>query len=79
MGGCRNVKSQAFDVQGSSRLAGEKAPNPDIERQFTQKLRKQLQEFLGRRDQRESTEFAKIRNKCHFNAEDILNRIDKIF
>jgi hypothetical protein len=74
IGGCRNVKSQAFDVQGSSRLAGEKAPNPDIDRQFTQKLRTQLQEFLGRRDQRQSTEFDKIYKICCLNAEDILNR-----
>jgi hypothetical protein len=74
IGGCRNVKSQAFDVQGSSRLAGEKAPNPDIDRQFTQKLRTQLQEFLGRRDQRQSTEIDKIYKICRLNAEDILNR-----
>jgi len=74
-GGCRNVKSQAFDVQGSSRIAGEKAPNPDIKRQFTQKLQTQLQEFLGRRAHRESAEFDKINKICRSNAEDILNRL----
>ena len=73
--GCRNVKSQAFDVQGSSRLAGEKAPNPNIDRQFTQKLRTQLQEFLDRRDQRKSSEFENICQICHLNAVDILNSI----
>ena len=67
--------SQAFDVQGSSRLAGEKAFNPDIEEQFTQKTRIQLQEFLGRKDQRESAEFDKICKICRLNAEDVLNRI----
>ena len=74
-GGCRNVKSQAFDVQGSSRIAGEKAPNPDIERQFTQKLQTQLQEFLGRRAHRESAEFDRLFKICRSNAEDILNRL----
>jgi len=76
IGGCRNVKSQAFDVQGSSRLAGEKAPNPDIGRQFTQKLRTQLQEFLGRKDRSESAEFDKIYKICRLNAKDILGRLD---
>lgn len=74
--GCQNIKSQAFDVQGSSRLAGEKALNPDTNRQFSQKLRTQLQEFLSRKDQRESTEYDE---RCRLNAEDVLNRIGKIF
>jgi hypothetical protein len=74
IGGCRNIKSQAFDVQGSSRLAGEKAFNPDIERQFAQKIRIQLQEFLARRDKRESAEFDKICKIGRLNAEDVLNR-----
>jgi hypothetical protein len=74
-GGCRNVKSQAFDVQGSSRIAGEKAPNADIERQFTQKLRTQLQEFLSRRAARGSAEFDQLFKICRSNAEDILNRL----
>jgi len=73
--GCRNVKSQAFDVQGSSRIAGEKAPNPDIDRQFTQKLKTQLQEFLDRKDQKELPEFDKLYKICRSNAEDILNRL----
>jgi hypothetical protein len=75
IGGCRNIKSQAFDVQGSSRLAGEKAFNPDGDRQFAQKIRIQLQEFLGRKDQRESAEFDKICKICRLNAEDVLNRL----
>lgn len=77
--GCRNVKSQAYDVQGSSRLAGEKALNIDIERQFAQKLRTQLQEFLGRGNRRESDEFDKLCKICRPNAEDILNRLNKIY
>jgi hypothetical protein len=75
IGGCRNVKSQAFDVQGSSRIAGEKAPNSDIDRQFTQKLKTQLQEFLGRRNPRKSSEYDNIYKICRSNAEDILNRL----
>lgn len=76
IGGCRSIKSQAFDVQGSSRIAGEKAPNADIDKQFTQKLRTQLQEFLGQKDRWESAEFAIIGKICRLNAEDILNRLD---
>jgi len=72
--GCQNIKSQAFDVQGSSRLAGEKALNLDMNRQFSRKLREQLQEFLNRREQRESIEYDKI---CRLNAEDVLNRLGK--
>lgn len=75
VGGCRNVKSQAFDVQGSSRLGGEKAPNPDINRQFVQRLRKRLQEFSSRSDQKESSEYENICQICRLNAEDILNRL----
>jgi hypothetical protein len=73
IGHCRNVKSQAFDVQGSSRIAGEKAPNPGIERQFTQKLRKQLQGFIDRGNPRKSSEFDELYKICRSNAEDILN------
>lgn len=76
IGGCRSVKSQAFDVQGSSRIAGEKPPNADIDRQFTQKLRTQLQEFVGRKNQREPAEFDETRKICRLNAEDILSRLD---
>jgi hypothetical protein len=75
IGGFPNVKSQAFDVQGSSRIAGEKAPTPNIDRQFTRKLQKQLQEFLGRKDQRKLSEFDKLYKICRSNAEDILNRL----
>jgi hypothetical protein len=73
--GCRNIKSQAFDVQGSSRIAGEKSPNAGIERQFTQKLKTHLQEFISRRDQRDSAEFDKLYKICRSNAENILDCI----
>jgi hypothetical protein len=70
--GCPNIKSQAFDVQGSSRLAGEKALNPDMDRQFSQKLQTRLQEFLGRREQKGENEYHRI---CRSNAEDVLGRM----
>lgn len=70
--GCRNIKSQAFDVQGSSRLAGEKAPNPEVERQFSLKLREELQKFLKRSRQKELDEYENI---CLLNAEDVLKHI----
>ena len=72
--GCQNVKSQAFDVQGSSRIAGEKALNPDIEKEFLRKIQTQLQEFLNRKDQKEWMKYHKI---CRSNAKDILNRLSK--
>jgi hypothetical protein len=74
--GCRNIKSQAFDVQGSSRLAAEKAPHPEMERQFSRKLRAELQEFLSRSGRRGEAEQEKI---CRLNAEDILDRMRKDF
>jgi len=76
IGGCRNVRSRAFDVQGSSRIAGEKASHPDIDRQFTQKLKTQLQEFLGRTDRKKPSEFDELFKICRSNAEDILKSLD---
>jgi hypothetical protein len=70
--GCQNVKSQAFDVQGSSRIAGEKALSPRIEKEFLRKLQTQIQEFLTQKEQKKWTEYYKI---CRLNAEDVLNRI----
>lgn len=72
LSGCPIVKSQAFDVQGSSRLAGEKAPNSQMEKEFLRKLHMQLQEFLSRKDQRERSKGEQL---CLGNAEDILNRL----
>lgn len=72
--GCQNIKSQAFDVQGSSRIAGEKALNPDVEIEFLRKLQAQLQEFLNRKVQKEWTEIHEI---CRLNAKDVLHRISK--
>jgi hypothetical protein len=46
--GCSNIKAGAYDVQGSSRLAGEKAPDGAYEKRFTQRLIEQLEEYLGR-------------------------------
>lgn len=72
--GCRNIKSQAYDVQGSSRLAGEKAPHPEMDREFSRELKEQLHEFLSRSDRRGWAEQERI---CRLNAEDVLNRMSK--
>ena len=65
MSGCRNIKSQAFDVQGSSRLAGENAPNSEINSRFSSALIEQLQEYL---DRSERTEFSGLEKICRANA-----------
>lgn len=71
--GCYNIKSDAFDVQGSSRLAGEKAPNAEIETQFSQKLILQLKEYLRREPQKKLIKFEEI---CRANAAYVLNQIE---
>jgi len=72
--GCQNVKSQGYDVQGSSRIAGEKAPNPEVKKEFLRRIRTQLQEYLNQQGRENWTEIHKI---CLVNAQDILNRIIK--
>jgi hypothetical protein len=72
MSGCRNIKSQAFDVQGSSRLAGEKALDSEIENRFSQLLRSQLLEYLMRP---EKTEFLSLEKICRTNTEYILQQL----
>ena len=72
MSGCRSIKSQAFDVQGSSRLAGEKAPDTETGAQFSQSLEMQLREYLGRTTK---DEFSHLEEICRANAVDVLQRL----
>lgn len=70
--GCLNIKSQAFDVQGSSRIAGEKALNQDIKKDFLNGIQKELRKFLKRKKQKRWT---RIYDRCRLNAKDVLNRL----
>ena len=70
--GCCNIKGEAYDVQGSSRLAGEKAPDEEYERQFTQRLTKQLKGYLGRKP---NSQYQEIEDTCRSNARGLLDRI----
>jgi hypothetical protein len=67
--GCSNIKAGAYDVQGSSRLAGEKALNTEYEKRFTQKLIKGLEEYLIKEP---NAEYADIEAICRSNAGEIL-------
>lgn len=68
--GCCNVKAGAYDVQGSSRLAGEKALDREYEKRFTQRLIRQLEEYSGSNP---NPEYQDIENTCRRNARDILD------
>ena len=70
--GCCNIKAGAYDVQGSSRLAGEKALNREYEKRFRQRLIKQLEEYLKREP---NPEYQDIENTCRRNAGGILDRM----
>ena len=70
--GCSCIKSQGFDVQGSSRLAAEKALHPKVERQFLQSIQAQIQDYLGNR---ELTGFAELHKICRSNAKNVLKRL----
>jgi hypothetical protein len=69
--GCCNIKGEAYDVQGSSRLAGEKALDREYEKQFTHRLIKQLEEYLKREP---NPEYKDIEDTCRSNAGEILDR-----
>lgn len=69
--GCCNIKAGAYDVQGSSRLAGEKALNKEYEKRFKQRLIKQLEGYLGEAN----SEYQDIENICRSNAEVILDQM----
>jgi hypothetical protein len=68
--GCCNIKAGAYDVQGSSRLAGEKALNKEYEKRFTQGLIRQLEEYLKRAP---NPEYQYIEDICRTNARNILD------
>jgi len=70
--GFLNVKSQGFDVQGSSRLAGEKAFSPEAERSFSRKIKADLTEYLQRNDPLDSSGLHRI---CRAHAEYALKKL----
>jgi len=72
MSGSRNIKSQAFDVQGSSRLAGEKAPNAETDIAFSRRLKEKLREYLTRPVH---AGFSNLEKICRANAEHILHQL----
>ena len=67
-----NIKSGAYDVQGSSRLAGEKALDKEYEERFRQGLIKQLEEYVGRDPH---PEYQHIEDICRTNAGEILGQM----
>jgi len=70
--GCLNIKAGAYDVQGSSRLAGEKALDGEYEKSFKQRLIKQLEGYLGRDP---NSEYKEIEEICRTNAGEILDKM----
>ena len=70
--GCLNIKAGAYDVQGSSRLAGEKALDGEYEKRFRQGLIRQLEGYLGREP---NSEYQHIEATCRTNAVEILNKM----
>jgi hypothetical protein len=70
--GCCNIKAGAYDVQGSSRLAGEKALDREYKMRFTQRLIKQLEEYLRREP---NPEYQHVEDICRSNAEKILGQM----
>lgn len=71
LSGCRNIKSDVYDVQGSGRLAGEKAPTPQYEEIFLKRLIIQLEEYLSRTP---SELYRDIEMVCRRDAADVLER-----
>ena len=70
--GCCNIKAGAYDVQGSSRLAGEKALDGEYEKRFKQRLIEQLEEYVRRET---NHEYKDIEDICRTNAGVILGRM----
>lgn len=73
--GCRNIKGNIYDVQGSSRLAAEKSGNPAVEKLFVEKLRESLKCYLARSA---CSHFACAEKICRRNAEEILERLGPV-
>ena len=70
--GCSNIKGEVYDVQGSSRLAGEKALDGEYEKRFKQGLIKQLEGYLGREP---NPEYKDLEDTCRSNAGEILGQM----
>jgi hypothetical protein len=70
--GCLSIKSQAFDVQGSSRIAGEKALDKENEKRFSLKLSDQLEAYLKREPHPERMELEGV---CRLQAALVLREI----
>jgi hypothetical protein len=69
LSGCQNIKSDVYDVQGSGRIAGEKAPTLQYKETFLKRLVVQLEEYLSH----ESSEpYASIEEICRSHATEIL-------
>jgi hypothetical protein len=73
VGGCLNVKSDGYNVHGSSRLAGERAPSERYEHLFRQRLRTQLEEYLGTVP---VPELGELEDICRENAIVLLDWLD---
>jgi len=71
--GCRNIKGEGYDVQGSSRLAGEMAPNPAYESIFTERLSERVRGYLASEP---CGEFADLERICRANGARILKHIE---
>jgi len=70
--GCRNIKREAYDVQGSSRLAGEIPLNAEYKTKFTQQLSQKLKDYLATKPH---GEFMLLEEVCRTNAGRILEEI----
>ena len=70
--GCRNIKGQAYDVQGSSRLAGEMAPDKAYESRFTEGLTGRVRDYLASEP---CADFVDLERVCRANGAKILRQI----
>jgi len=70
--GCLNIKTQAFDVQGSSRIAGEKAPTEEYEKKFLTQMKDQLKDYLEREP---CSDLLELEEVCRSNSTLILGEI----
>jgi hypothetical protein len=74
--GCHNIKSGVYDVQGSGRLAGEKASSPYYKGIFLNRLVVELEEYLSHKP---PESFTPIEEMCRSNATEILESAKGLF
>jgi hypothetical protein len=74
LAGCQNIKGHVYDVQGSGRLAGEKAPTSRYEEIFLEKLVVQIKDYLSREP---SKSFKPIDETCRSNAIEVLEEAER--